>query len=233
VYKNDFRQALNDADQKSSSDPLYAEMQGQMNVANHKVVLKVHLTPWVDHVMEGAIRDALGDRRQETHPDAVFRNVEIEIKHSSTEHRQFPNDSVGVRRVTDKWYFFTEGSLDLKKKKEYKIWTIRSDFLYDELYNLANKQQSMGFTPAKSINTSTMTRDAAITAIEQEIDLIKSDLARTIFNKATGVSRSQADERNHMSLRSGVNVNSVRFDVKFGPLSEKLIREIVSEIIKG
>ena len=117
MYQADFRKVLKDADQKSSSEELYKKMQTLMSISNHKVTLEAHLTSWVDHVMEATIRKALGDNRREHHPDAILDETPIEIKHSSTLHAQFPNDSVGVRKTDDKWYIFTEGKIDLEKAK--------------------------------------------------------------------------------------------------------------------
>lgn len=232
MYQADFRKVLKDADQKSSSEELYKKMQTLMSISNHKVTLEAHLTSWVDHVMEATIRKALGDNRREHHPDAILDETPIEIKHSSTLHAQFPNDSVGVRKTDDKWYIFTEGKIDLEKAKTYGIWMMRADHLYDGLDSLANKQQSMGLTPSKTIQTSVLTKDVAIAEIENEINIIAGELAAAIYNKSTGVSRTEAPEKVHMSLRRGVNVNSVRFDIKYGSLSEKLVRDLISEILK-
>ena len=63
--------------------------------------------------------------------------------------------------------------------------------------------------------------------IEEQIDIIQSDLARAIFDKASGDDSDKT--KKIMSIDKKIGINRVRFDLKF----EQLIHSYVHEIIRG
>ena len=248
MYQADFKEILSNADKKSSIEPIYKKMcekigkseseseseSEKAGVVNHETSLIAFHSDNTDHPMESAIRKDLGDNRSSHHPDAKIDDIPIEIKHSNTSHKAFPSDSVAVRRIDKKWYIFTEGPIVANVKKKYKIWIMRADHLYDELDRVINRAPPLfaNNVPSKAIQTSTLKRSVAVAEIEKEIATITPGLANAVYNRAVGISRSEAEEKPEMSLRRGVNVNSVRFDIKYGPQSERLLRNLISDILK-
>lgn len=232
MNSSDFRAALDRADAASSSLDFYKELTNAQNLnvnsSDHTVILTAESTPSTDHAIEAGVRNAIRDKRNKTHPDAVFNGIPIEIKHASTSHSDFPNDSVGVTDTEEKWYIFLENPVKMGVPSQYRMWLTRSKELHAELKTL-----STGLSPSKTpIDPNA---PDALEKITAEIEAIKVGLAKAVLQKSRGQTRSEVEpaDRQRMSMNRGVGVNSVRFNINFGPLAEKRLRAIISMILKG
>ena len=106
---------------------------------------------------------------------------------------------------------------------------MRSDKLFDALVAIkaAKANTTVPQFLAGSISSDPIDRVQSLKDIEEQIDIIQSDLARAIFDKASGDDSDKT--KKIMSIDKKIGINRVRFDLKF----EQLIHSYVHEIIRG
>ena len=124
---------------------------------------------------------------------------------------------------------YVAGDIAQNVLSDYTIWFMRSDKLFDAL--VARKAAKANTTVpqflAGSISSDPIDRVQSLKDIEEQIDIIQSDLARAIFDKASGDDSDKT--KKIMSIDKKIGINRVRFDLKF----EQLIHSYVHEIIRG
>jgi hypothetical protein len=223
-----FVDSLEVAVRESENDGFYHHVMSLLNAQGSRVTLTApssFQSRKNDHIMDAAVRDALGDMRRgkgERSPDAKFEGLPIEVKHSTEGFTKLPTDSRALRNTDKKWYLFLQGEIKVDRPGQYMCWLMRSDALYRQVSDSLREKNSL-FLPTIDPDD-----PEAAEKIENEIRSISADLARAILQK------SIADEKiklktDTMSLRKNIGVNRVRFDIKF----ESLLRDVVSSMLKG
>lgn len=184
--------------------------------------------------IESAIRKVLGDSRKNREKskkriDVIYKDTIIEVKYGRTGFKNLATDSQGLRSRTDKWYLYVAGDIVQNVLSDYTVWFMRSDKLFDALVAIkaAKAKTTVPQFLAGSISSDPKDRAQSLKDIEAQIDIIQNDLARAIFDKASGDNFDKS--KKIMSLDKKVGINRVRFDLKF----EQLIHSYVHEIIRG
>jgi hypothetical protein len=186
-------------------------------------------------VVEEAIRERLGDKKdaddRPLNVDVMFDGTPIEVKYSKTKFDSLATDSQSLRRRTDKWYMYVRGDISFGVPREFDVWLMRSDALYNAV------------KAYKGINDDSL-EIPTIEEIEGLIDQIKKGLATAIWSKATGLEppktggdeeldadgkKKNEKEEISMGLKRRIGLNRVRFDLKF----EGLLRAYVKEILRS
>lgn len=222
-----FVDSLGAAVKESENYDIYSQMMSLMDARGTEVTLTAPSDYRIrknDHIMDAAVRDAIGDKRRgdgERSPDAMFKRLPVEVKHSTEGFTKLPTDSRALRSTDKKWYLFLQGDIKVDQPGQYMCWLMRSDALY--------RQVSDSLREKSAFVLPTIDPDSpnAESEIENEIKLISSDLARAILQK------SSPDEKiklttDTMSLKKNIGVNRVRFDIKF----ESLLRDVVSSMLR-
>jgi hypothetical protein len=184
--------------------------------------------------IESAIRKVVGDSRRNREKtkkriDVLYKDTIIEVKYGRAGFKGLATDSQGLRPRTDKWYLYVAGDVCQNELSEYTVWFMRADKLFDALVarKAAKAKTTVPQFLAGSISVDSIDRDQSIKDISAQIDIIKNDLARAIFAKASGDDSDKT--KKIMGIEKKIGINRVRFDLKF----EQLIHSYVHEIIRG
>ena len=213
-------------------DEFLEMLSGQTIDSRSTVQLECEVQQTSGDSIESAIRKICGDVRKNREKskkriDVVFQNTIIEVKYGRKGFKSLATDSQGLRPRTDKWYLYVVGEVVIGKISQYVTWFMRADKLFDAV--VAQKSSKAKIDPqlflAGSISSNPIDRVQSLKDIEAQIDIIQSDLARAIFDKASGDDSDKI--KKIMSLDKKVGINRIRFDLKF----EQLIRSYIYEII--
>lgn len=199
-----------------------------------KINLRCEVQQTSGDSIESAIRKVIGDSRKNREKskkriDVIYQDTIIEVKYGRFGFKGLATDSQGLRPRADKWYLYVAGGLCQNKMSDYTVWFMRADKLFNALVAIkaAKAKITVPQFLAGSISSDPKDRVQSLKDIESQIDDIQSDLARAIFDKASG--DDSDTNKKIMSLDKKVGINRVRFDLKF----EQLIRSYVHEIIRG
>jgi hypothetical protein len=184
--------------------------------------------------IESAIRKVVGDSRKNRDPDkkridVIYKKTIIEVKYGRAGFKGLATDSQGLRSRTDKWYLYVAGDVCQNELSEYTVWFMRADKLFDALVTrkAAKAKTTVQQFLAGSISADLDDRVQSLKDINAQIDIIQNDLARAIFDKASGDDSDKT--KKIMGIDKKIGINRVRFDLKF----EQLIHSYVHEIIRG
>jgi hypothetical protein len=184
--------------------------------------------------IESAIRKVLDDSRRnrdkdKKRVDVIYQGTIIEVKYGRDGFKSLATDSQGLRSRTDKWYLYVKGGVCQNELSDYTVWFMRADKLFDALVarKAAKAKTTVPQFLAGSISADPIDRVQSIKDINAQIDIIKNDLARAIFDKASGDDSDKT--KKIMGIDKKIGINRVRFDLKF----EQLIHSYVHEIIRG
>jgi len=184
--------------------------------------------------IESAIRKVLGDSRKNREKskkrvDVIYDSTFIEVKYGRAGFKGLATDSQGLRPRADKWYLYVSGDIVQDVLSDYTVWFMRADKLFDALVarKAAKAKTTVPQFLAGSISADPNDRVQSLQDINAQIDIIQNDLARAIFDKASGDDSDKT--KKIMGIDKKIGINRVRFDLKF----EQLIHSYVHEIIRG
>jgi len=230
----DFTRAFERATERSSRYDEFRSMlqslEGSLNADSKSASIKLNTDKKGSdsRVVEDAVREKFGDDlKRSRYPDALFGNLPVEVKHTTSGFGKLPTDSYGLTNTDQKWYLFVKGSVDRVKDEIFTAWMMRSDELYREMISLLRGTNQESLFPHKDLSAIDPQSDTALKDIEQEIHDIASSLSLSILRKAKG--QSEKDVPETMSLSKRVGINRVRFDVKFESKLRKIIADIIND----
>jgi len=227
--------AMNASRNDPGSQEFFKKIMGALlpkvsSVSPIKVELECNLQQTTGDVVEAALRSKFGDRKEDRKKDkkkvdVVFGGIDIEVKYKREGFKGLATDSQSLRKRDDKWYIYAKGDIAIGCKSGYDIWVMRADHFYDAM----EKDRTIDATKIIKIPAKPTPQEKldAITLIYNEIEKIQSQLANAIWNKA--VDKDFREDVTDMGLDKRVNLNRVRFDIKF----ESLIRAYVRETLRG
>lgn len=230
----DFIRAFEHATERSSNyDEFKSMMQslgGSLNPDSKSVSIKLDTNRKGSdsRVVEDAVREKFGDNlKRNRYPDAMFGEIPVEVKHTTSGFGKLPTDSYGLTNTDKKWYLFVKGSIDRVKDESFTAWLMRSDELYREMMLLLLGTNQASLFPHKDLGAIDPQSGTALEDIEKEIGNITRSLSLSILRKAKGQSEKDATET--MSLSKRVGINRVRFDIKFESKLRKIITDIIND----
>jgi len=232
---NVLKVAVNDTVADPTASTFYNDFLNSLSFnGTDKIKLECELHTTSGDSIESAIRNVLGDSRKNREKskkriDVIYQDTIIEVKYGRFGFKGLATDSQGLRPRADKWYLYVAGGLCHNKMSEYTAWFMRADKLFDVLVarKAAKAKTTVPQFLAGSISADPIDRVQSLQDINAQIDIIQNDLARAIFDKASGDDSDKT--KKIMGIDKKIGINRVRFDLKF----EQLIHSYVHEIIRG
>lgn len=235
---NDFeKKVLAKAANESATDSMFSSIQAAIGgssidpkTGSMTVELECQIGRTKGDVIEQAIRAKVGDDKEakdrKSNVDVMYEKTPIEVK--STEKPAFVklmSDSQSLRKRTDKWYMYVKGTIAIGEKKDYEVWLMRSDNLFNAVKTF------------RGITDDEILTSPSIEEIEAMIDdSVRHNLAVAIWNKTNDLKEpakaqkgKDKGKRPSMGLEKKIGLNRVRFDIKF----EGLLRAYVKEILRS
>jgi len=193
-----------------------------------KVMLYCNIQQTTGDVIEAGLRKKLGDDKEARQPgqhniDLIFNNTKFEIKYKREGFKGLATDSQSLRRTSDKWYIYVKGDIQLGCNAGYDMWIIRSDKLYEAIEE-ERKLLNAPTIQIPAVYDDKMKEDLIKDILDQIHD-IESELAKAVWNKASGDNVPVAT----MGLEKRIGLNRVRFDLKF----ESILRACVRETLRS